>query len=106
MKLTKMSSDLVTVEIDETSNESLSDREKNLIAKIICPFCSKSITAAHSSARLSSGLPGKPWWNTSNFDSHLKMHHYPSQYHFPDKNDKLVEGNLSNEVLSEYVDQY
>lgn len=80
MKLTKVSQGLV--EIEESSDEN-SDR---MIAKINCPFCSKSIPVAHSSAQLASGRSSKAWWNTSNFDSHLQAH----KYSFVDKGNETV----------------
>lgn len=73
MKLTKVSSGLVTMEIEESVDRNLPDK---LMARINCPFCIKSIHIAHSSAQLPSGRLSKAWWNTSNFDNHLKMHGY------------------------------
>lgn len=77
MKLTTVSNDLVT--IDKTYDEGLN--ESGCIGIIVCPFCSKKINVAYSYAKLSNGRPGKPWWNTSNFDSHLKMH----QFHYEEE---------------------
>lgn len=74
MNLTKVSNGLVSLEVEETLNEKLSERSENLVASITCPYCSKCIGVAHSSAERPSGIVSQPWWNTSNFDSHLKKH--------------------------------
>ncbi len=49
MGLSKVSNGLVTLETDETCNENGSDDSDRFIARIVCPFCSKVISVAHSS---------------------------------------------------------
>lgn len=93
MGLTKVSNDLVAIETDETSDENSSDRPDRFSARIVCPFCAKRIPVAHSSAKLPNGRLSKPWWNTSNFDDHLKKH----QYNFD-----VEKGDETSEVLSKY----
>ncbi|KAG4072027.1 hypothetical protein HA402_008468 [Bradysia odoriphaga] len=92
MKLTKVSNDLVTVEI----KESIDENSDKLMAKINCPFCLKSIPVAHSSARLPSGRLSKAWWNTSNFDNHLKSH----RYSFAEKAEHCDNTGVSAEVTT------
>lgn len=72
---TKTSTDLATVEIDTSSQASSSDKTVRYVGSIKCPLCSKIIPVSHSSTPRSNGCSGKPWWNTSNFDSHLTHKH-------------------------------
>lgn len=61
---TKTSTNLVVLEIDESQ----------YIGKIICPICCQKI-AVPRSYKKSENWTGKPWWNTSGFDHHLKQTH-------------------------------
>lgn len=41
------------------------------VAHIRCPYCFKSSSVALSYSE----RPNKPWWNTSNFNSHVQRIH-------------------------------
>lgn len=94
MNQTKVTNGLVTLEVKEILYQNSSERTETFIATIVCPYCSKSIAVAHSTAERPNGVPSKPWWNTSNFDTHLKMH----QYCFD-----VEPENKTTEILSEYL---
>lgn len=44
------------------------------VGKIVCPICLKDISVPRSHA-VRENYIGKPWWNTSGFENHLKDVH-------------------------------
>lgn len=66
---------LVEVEIDESSNETLpKSGAARYIGKIICPLCSQIISVSHTFEPLPSGNCIEPLWDTSKLDEHVKLH--------------------------------
>lgn len=74
LESTNTSTNLVLVEIhDDTSTIEQTDTSK-YVGKIVCPICSEKIAVPRSHTKRKN-VTGKPWWNTSGFDNHLKETH-------------------------------
>lgn len=66
----KESITLVQVKIDNSHVGST-----RYIGAIHCPLCSTPIQVSHSSNQHLNEDSGQPWWNSSNYDRHLKLKH-------------------------------
>lgn len=76
MRSTKTSAGLVILEINKSLNEiSVAHVGKSYAAKIVCPICSDEISVPQSYAKRANENIGKPWWNMSGFNRHLKETH-------------------------------
>lgn len=73
MQSTKTSTSLVILEINKSPSEI--PVEQIVAGKIVCPICSEEISVPRSYAKRLNENFGKPWWNMSGFNRHLKETH-------------------------------
>lgn len=75
MQSTKTSTGLIILKINSLSEISVGQIGKSYVGKIVCPICSGEISVPQSYAKHDNENFGKPWWNMSGFNHHLKETH-------------------------------